>query len=84
MIDPCVASSAWTHWLRNIDALVTAGCQVLVPDMPGFGDSAAPPDGHDAYVLPGWLQQGLHVLPGSQPAACVDFFFGGLVAGLWA
>ncbi|MBN8494394.1 MAG: alpha/beta hydrolase [Burkholderiales bacterium] len=77
-------SGSWTHWVRNIDALAAAGWQVLVPDMPGFGDSAAPPDGHDADVLPGWLEQGLHALLGPQPVACVGFSFGGLVAGLWA
>jgi pimeloyl-ACP methyl ester carboxylesterase len=77
-------SGSWTHWVRNIDALVAAGWQVLVPDMPGFGDSAAPPDGHDADVLPGWLEQGLQTLIGAQPVACVGFSFGGLVGGLWA
>ena len=35
-------SGSWTHWLRNIDALVASGRRVLVPDLPGFGDSAAP------------------------------------------
>ena len=33
-------SGSWTHWLRNIQPLVDAGRQVLVPDLPGFGDSA--------------------------------------------
>ena len=31
-------SGSWTHWLRNINALVDAGRWVLVPDLPGFGD----------------------------------------------
>lgn len=77
-------SGSWTHWLRNIDALADAGCDVLVPDMPGFGDSAAPPDGEDADVLPGWLESGLATLVGARPVALVGFSFGGLVAGLWA
>lgn len=77
-------SGSWTHWLRNIDALAAAGHDVLVPDMPGFGDSAPPPDGQDADVLPGWLARGLQALVGDRPAALVGFSFGGLVAGLWA
>jgi len=77
-------SGSWTHWLRNITALADAGHSVLVPDLPGFGDSAVPPDGHDADVLPGWLERGLQHLIGAQPVNLVGFSFGGLVAGLWA
>ena len=77
-------SGSWTHWVRNIEPLALAGFQVLVPDMPGFGDSAAPPDGHDADVLPGWLERGLRSLLGDTPVEMVGFSFGGLVAGLRA
>ena len=77
-------SGSWTHWLRNIAALADAGRSVLVPDLPGFGDSAPPPDGHDADVLPGRLELGLQRLIGDQPVDLVGFSFGGLVAGLWA
>jgi len=77
-------SGSWTHWVRNIDALAAAGFDVLVPDLPGFGESATPPDGHDADVLPGWLERGLQSLVGAAPVDLVGFSFGGLVAGLWA
>jgi pimeloyl-ACP methyl ester carboxylesterase len=77
-------SGSWTHWLRNIDALADAGHAVLVPDLPGFGESATPPDGRDADVLPGWLERGLQALVGAAPVTLVGFSFGGLVAGLWA
>ena len=77
-------SGSWTHWLRNIAALAQAGHAVLVPDLPGFGESAPPPDGHDADVLPGWLELGLQRLIGDQAVDLVGFSFGGLVAGLWA
>ena len=77
-------SGSWTHWLRNITALADAGRSVLVPDLPGFGESAPPPDGHDADVLPGWLERGLQSLIGDQAVDLVGFSFGGLVAGLWA
>jgi 2-hydroxy-6-oxonona-2,4-dienedioate hydrolase len=68
----------------DMAALAADGHAVLVPDMPGFGASAAPPDGQDADVLPGWLEQGLQQLVGGQPVALVGFSFGALVAGLWA
>ena len=77
-------SGSWTHWVRNIEALLHAGLRLLVPDMPGFGESAEPPDGHDADVLPGWLEQGLQLLVGTAAVPCVGFSFGALVAGLWA
>lgn len=77
-------SGSWTHWVRNIGLLAQAGRQVLVPDMPGFGESAAPPDGHDAEVLPGWLERGLQTLVGHAAVDMVGFSLGGLVAGLWA
>ena len=77
-------SGSWTHWLRNIAALAAAGHVVLVPDMPGFGESAAPPDGQDADVLPGWLELGTQQLLGDQAVVLVGFSFGALVAGLWA
>ncbi len=32
-------------WWRNIDALVAAGFEVIVPDLRGFGDSELAPDG---------------------------------------
>jgi 2-hydroxy-6-oxonona-2,4-dienedioate hydrolase len=77
-------SGSWTHWVRNIEPLAQAGRQVLVPDMPGFGESAAPPDGHDADVLPALLEAGLQSLVGDAAVDMVGFSFGGLVAGLWA
>lgn len=36
-------SGSWTHWVRNITALVGAGRRAWIPDLPGFGDSARPP-----------------------------------------
>src|SRR6218665_1440121 len=77
-------SGSWTHWVRNIDALVAAGRQVLVPDLRGFGDSARPPGGGDADAVAPALEEGLAALLGTQRCDLVGFSFGGLTAGLLA
>lgn len=79
-------SGSWTHWARNIEALVRAGRQVLVPDLPGFGDSARPVQGRDADALVAPLNEGLALLlahTGHHQVDLVGFSFGGLTAGLW-
>ena len=77
-------SGSWTHWLRNIAALVESGRQVLVPDLPGFGDSAAPAHGTDADAVPEPIEQGLQLLLGDAACDLVGFSFGGMVAGFLA
>jgi pimeloyl-ACP methyl ester carboxylesterase len=77
-------SGSWTHWLRNIEPLVAAGRRVLVPDLPGFGDSAVPSSGTDADALPVPLEDGLRQIVGSTPVDSAGFSFGGLTAGLLA
>ena len=76
-------SGSWTHWLRNIEPLAGAGRRLLVPDLPGFGDSASPP-GDDADALVDPLLQGLQTLVGTEPVDVVAFSFGSLVATLAA
>jgi len=75
---------SWPHWLRNIAPLVAAGHQVLAPDLPGFGDSDPPPEGHDADAMPPLIEAGLSALLGARPVDLVGFSFGGMVAGLLA
>jgi pimeloyl-ACP methyl ester carboxylesterase len=77
-------SGSWTHWVRNIEALQRAGRRVCVPDLPGFGESAAPPDGVDADVIPAWLERGIATVLGDGACDVVGFSFGALVATLWA
>ena len=77
-------SGSWTHWLRNIEPLVAAGRRVLVPDLPGFGDSALPAQGHDADALPEPIEQGLRLLLGNTACDVVGFSFGSMVAGFLA
>jgi 2-hydroxy-6-oxonona-2,4-dienedioate hydrolase len=77
-------SGSWTHWIRNVEALAAGGRRVLVPDLPGFGDSARPPGNGDADGVVPVLAEGLPYLLGMQPVDLVGFSFGGLCAGLLA
>ena len=74
-------SGSWLHWARNIAPLRDAGYRLLVPDLPGFGDSQA--IGQDADSLPGPLHEGLHLLCPHDDVTFVGFSFGGLTAALW-
>jgi pimeloyl-ACP methyl ester carboxylesterase len=77
-------SGSWNHWVRNVPALVAAGRWVLVPDMPGFGDSAAAPGVDDADGLPPHLDTAIAELLGQRSFDLVGFSFGSLVATLLA
>ena len=77
-------SGSWTHWLRNIGPLVAAGRCMLVPDLPGFGDSAAPEGGVDADACTAPLAAGLRQLLGHRACDVVGFSFGAMVAGFLA
>lgn len=77
-------SGSWTHWIRNVEALAAAGRLVLVPDLPGFGDSAAPPGNKDADGVVPVLAEGLPWLVGMHAVDLVGFSFGGLCATLLA
>lgn len=77
-------SGSWTHWVRNIAALVDAGRQVWIPDLPGFGDSARPASGGDADALPEPMESALQSLLGDAPVDLVGFSFGSMVAALMA
>ena len=80
-------SGSWTHWVRNIAPLQAAGWRVLVPDLPGFGDSDLPPGCTDVDALPAHLHAGLQQLQAN--GACGDrvrvvgFSFGGMAGALW-
>ncbi len=78
------ASGSWTHWIRNVPPLATR-FRVLVPDMPGFGDSDMPPEPHTADTLAGVLTSGLDVVvPPPEQLDMAGFSFGGIIAGLVA
>ena len=77
-------SGSWTHWIRNVEALAAAGRRVLVPDLPGFGDSARPAGGQDADAVAPVIAHGIQLLLGDAPVDVAGFSFGGLVGALMA
>jgi len=77
-------SGSWTHWIRNIPALSRA-YQLWLPDLPGLGQSAMPPEplipASVADVVVAGLEQ---LLPGGAKLRLAGFSFGGHIAGLTA
>jgi 2-hydroxy-6-oxonona-2,4-dienedioate hydrolase len=77
-------SGSWTHWLRNIPELARH-YQLWVPDLPGLGQSAMPPEplipATSAEVIVAGLNQ---LLPGARNLRLAGFSFGGHIAGLIA
>lgn len=68
----------WSHWLRNIDAL-SAHYTVIVPDLPGHGESAMP-DMVDHDTISAALAGGIRTLLGEgEKGTFVGFSFGGSV-----
>lgn len=76
-------SGSWTHWVNNVGALSQTH-DVWALDMPGFGDSALPPEVRDADDLVPFLNAVLHHAFPHQVVDVVAFSFGGLTAGLLA
>jgi pimeloyl-ACP methyl ester carboxylesterase len=71
---------SWTHWLRNIEPL-SRRHRVVVPDLPGLGDSATPSAGTTPEQVAGIVAAGVEALlaPG-EPYALAGFSFGALVS----
>ncbi|WP_172827654.1 alpha/beta fold hydrolase, partial [Mycobacterium colombiense] len=70
---------SWMHWVHNIAAL-ERDRRVLVPDMPGYGESAPPPDPEDPASHGQALAVGLReLLPAGQRVDVVGFSLGALI-----
>ncbi len=76
-------AGSWTHWTRNTEALARRH-RLLIPDMPGFGDSDAVTLTNSLDPLARAVMQGLDTLIGDQPFHLVGFSFGGVVAARMA
>ena len=73
-------AGSWRHWIRTIPALV-ATYRVLVPDLPGLGESDFPPDGEDAFAIAGIVADGIDAILGAgADFEVVGFSFGGTMA----
>jgi len=78
------AHGTWAHWLRNIPALA-ARFTVLVPDMPGYGDSDLPPGAPSADALAEPLARGVEeLLPAPAPLDVAGFSMGAIIASVVA
>lgn len=69
---------SWLHWIRNIESLAESR-RVWAVDLPGYGESAMPPEAEHraiAEVLAAGLRE---LLPRELPIDAVGFSFGGVV-----
>lgn len=78
------AQGAWSHWIRNIDALVGSGRLVIAADLPGHGDSADPATTDHAGIST-VLAEGLRQILGvGRQVDLVGFSFGGVAFSYFA
>lgn len=77
-------SGSWTHWLRNVEPFAASGRHVIVPDLPGFGDSVAAEGVVDADGMVEPVAAGLREVVAAGGVDVVGFSFGGMLAGLIA
>ncbi|MCP5370623.1 MAG: alpha/beta fold hydrolase [Hyphomicrobiales bacterium] len=78
------AFGSWTHWLRTIPDLA-ADHRLLVPDLPGFGDSDDPVCEDALEAIPGALLAGMESLVDLDVGiSVVGFSFGSVMAGALA
>jgi pimeloyl-ACP methyl ester carboxylesterase len=73
-------AGSWRHWAHNIDALSRA-YRLLVPDLPGLGESTFPPVSDNAMAVARIVADGIDITLGKETRYDVaGFSFGGLMA----
>jgi 2-hydroxy-6-oxonona-2,4-dienedioate hydrolase len=77
-------AGSWLHWIHTIPAFA-ATHRVIVPDLPGLGDSTVPPKGAGGADIARIVAAGLDTVIG-EGVSCdlIGFSFGGVMAGLVA
>ena len=77
-------TGSWMHWIRNIASL-SEHFRLVVPDLPGSGDSGALPQPVTADHMAQSLRAGLSTLLGPEARFSIaGFSLGGLIAGYLA
>jgi pimeloyl-ACP methyl ester carboxylesterase len=77
-------TGSWMHWIRNVEPL-SRDRMVIVPDLPGSGESASPQPPYSAQGIAAMLLDGLDMIIGAQTRFCLaGFSMGGLIAGYLA
>jgi pimeloyl-ACP methyl ester carboxylesterase len=73
-------AGSWRHWIRTIPALLPH-YRVLVPDLPGLGESDLPPVADDADAVAAVVASGIDAIVGTDVSYDVaGFSFGGTMA----
>ena len=73
-------AGSWRHWAHNIETL-SQQYRLLIPDLPGLGESAFPPDGDDAMQVAKIVAHGIDTILGPETRYDVaGFSFGGTMA----
>ncbi len=71
----------WTHWIRNVEFL-SRHFKLYVPDLPGHGDSAVPPEPFSGQGVAAVVAAGMDaLLPAGQRYHIAGFSFGGIIGG---
>lgn len=73
-------SGSWSHFFRQVETF-SAHYRVIVPDLPGFGDSADSVSQADPDQMARILVAGIKRLATERPIYLVGFSYGGIIGG---
>lgn len=73
-------SGSWRHWVRQIERHRSTRC-LVVPDLPGLGESAMPPEPHDPRHAAAIVAEGLNRVLAGRRCDLLGFSFGAILSG---